>query len=123
MMMDMTNRKLSIREKIAYALGDASANIAWRGICAFLMIYYTDVFGLAPAVVGTLMFVVRLSDGISDVAMGVVGDRTKSKYGKFRPWILWTAIPLAVITVKNSYPLQGVRITIGLQIRYVKTIF
>ena len=97
MMMDMTNRKLSIREKIAYALGDASANIAWRGICAFLMIYYTDVFGLAPAVVGTLMFVVRLSDGISDVAMGVVGDRTKSKYGKFRPWILWTAIPLAVI--------------------------
>lgn len=97
MMTDMTNRKLSIREKIAYALGDASANIAWRGISAFLMIYYTDVFGLAPAVVGTLMFVVRLSDGISDVAMGVVGDRTKSKYGKFRPWVLWTAIPLAVI--------------------------
>lgn len=93
----MTDGKLSIREKIAYALGDASANIAWRGICAFLMIYYTDVFGLAPAVVGTLMFVVRLSDGISDVAMGVVGDMTKSKYGKFRPWVLWTAIPLAVI--------------------------
>ena len=89
--------KLSLREKICYALGDASANIAWRGICAFLMIYYTDVFGLLPAVVGTLFFVVRLSDGISDVAMGIIGDRTESKYGKFRPWVLWSAIPLAVI--------------------------
>ena len=89
--------KLSLREKIAYALGDASANIAWRGVSAFLMIFYTDVFGLAPGIVATLMLVVRTSDGVSDVLMGVVGDRTKSKYGKFRPWILWTAIPLGVI--------------------------
>lgn len=89
--------KISIREKLCYALGDASANIAWRGICAFLLIYYTDVFGLAPLAVGTLLFVVRLQDGISDVAMGAVCDATKSKYGKFRPWVLWTAIPLAVI--------------------------
>lgn len=92
-----TSGKISLREKICYALGDASANIAWRGICAFLMIYYTDVFGLAPAVVGTLFFVVRLSDGVSDIAMGVIGDRTESRHGKFRPWVLWTAIPLAVI--------------------------
>ena len=89
--------KPSLKEKICYALGDASANIAWRGICTFLFIYYTDVFGLDPLVVGTLMLVVRLSDGVSDVAMGVVGDMTRSKYGKFRPWVLWTAIPLAVI--------------------------
>lgn len=92
-----TTGKLSLREKIAYALGDASANIAWRGICAFLLIYYTDVFGLDPLTVGTLFFIVRLQDGISDVAMGAVCDATKSKYGKFRPWVLWTAIPLAVI--------------------------
>ncbi len=89
--------KLSIREKICYAFGDGAANIAWRGVAAFLMIYYTDVFGLSPAVVGTLMLLVRLSDGVSDVAMGAICDRTKTKYGKFRPWILWTAIPLAVI--------------------------
>ena len=89
--------KISLREKLCYALGDASANIAWRGICAFLLIYYTDVFGLDPLAVGTLFFVVRLQDGISDVAMGAVCDATKSKHGKFRPWILWTAIPLAVI--------------------------
>lgn len=89
--------KISLREKIAYALGDASANIAWRGICAFLLIYYTDVFGLDPLAVGTLFFIVRLQDGVSDVAMGAVCDATKSKYGKFRPWVLWTAIPLAAI--------------------------
>ena len=93
----MAIEKVSWWEKVSYALGDASANIAWRGICSFLMIYYTDVFGLAPAVVGVLFLVVRLSDGVSDVAMGIVGDMTKSKYGKFRPWILWTAIPMAAI--------------------------
>ncbi len=91
------NGCVSLKEKICYALGDASANIAWRGICAFLLIYYTDVFGLAPLAVGTLFFIVRLSDGVSDIAMGVIGDRTNSRHGKFRPWILWTAIPLAVI--------------------------
>ena len=93
----MSGERLSLREKICYALGDASANIAWRGVCTFLFIFYTDVFGLDPLAVGTLFFAVRLSDGVSDVAMGVIGDRTKSKYGKFRPGVLWTAIPLAVI--------------------------
>lgn len=89
--------KVSVREKIAYALGDASANIAWRGVSAFLLIFYVDVFGLTPAVAGMVLFIVRLSDGISDVAMGAIADRGKSKYGKFRPWILWTAVPLGVI--------------------------
>ncbi len=90
-------QKLSLKEKIAYALGDASANIAWRGVSTFLIIFYTDVFGLTPATVGTLMLVARTSDGVSDVLMGVVGDRTQSKYGKFRPWILWSALPLGII--------------------------
>ena len=89
--------KLSITEKIGYALGDGAANIAWRGVATFLFIFYTDVYGLHPAAVGVLMLVARFSDGISDVLMGIVGDRTKSKYGKFRPWILWTAIPMGVI--------------------------
>lgn len=89
--------KLSLKEKIAYALGDASANIAWRGVSAFLFIFYTDVFGLGPGIVATLMLLARTSDGVSDVLMGILGDRTKSKYGKFRPWILWTALPLGII--------------------------
>lgn len=89
--------KLKLSEKIGYALGDGAANIAWRAVATFLFIFYTDVFGLHPAAVGVLMLVARFSDGISDVLMGIIGDRTKSKYGKFRPWILWTAIPLAAI--------------------------
>ncbi|PKQ45055.1 MFS transporter [Confluentibacter flavum] len=91
------NNKVSLKEKIGYALGDGAANIAWRGVATFLFIFYTDVFGLAPITVGVLMLVARSSDGISDILMGIIGDRTNSKYGKFRPWILWTAIPLGVI--------------------------
>lgn len=89
--------KLKIREKIGYALGDGAANIAWRGVSTFLLFFYTDVFGITAAAAGILLFIARLSDGISDVAMGVIGDRTTSKYGKFRPWILWSAIPLGII--------------------------
>ncbi|KGL63125.1 MFS transporter [Polaribacter sp. Hel1_85] len=88
--------KVPLKEKIGYALGDGAANIAWRGVAAFLFIFYTDVFGLHPATVGLLMLISRFSDGISDILMGIIGDRTKSKYGKFRPWILWTAVPLGI---------------------------
>ncbi|WP_147678115.1 MFS transporter [Algibacter pacificus] len=93
----MNINKISISEKIGYALGDGAANIAWRGVATFLFVFYTDVFGLSPVTVGVLFLVARFSDGISDILMGIIGDRTKSKYGKFRPWILWTAIPLGVI--------------------------
>jgi len=100
--------KISIREKIGYALGDGAANIAWRGVSTFLLIFYTDVFGLNPAAVGVLLFVARFSDGVSDIAMGIIGDRTKSKYGKFRPWILWTAIPMgAVLSLLFTAPDLG----------------
>lgn len=88
--------KLSFFEKAGYALGDGAANIAWRGVATFLFIFYTDVFGLTPGSVGLLMLIARSSDGFSDILMGVVGDRTNTKYGKFRPWILWTAVPLGV---------------------------
>jgi GPH family glycoside/pentoside/hexuronide:cation symporter len=88
--------KLSLKEKLGYALGDGAANIAWRGVATFLFIFYTDVFGLNPAVVGLLMLIARSGDGIIDIIMGIICDRTNSKYGKFRPWILWTAIPLGV---------------------------
>jgi glycoside/pentoside/hexuronide:cation symporter, GPH family len=89
--------KIKIKEKIGYALGDGAANIAWRGVATFLFVFYTDVFGISPVAVGLLMLVARFSDGISDILMGVIGDRTNTKYGKFRPWILWTAIPLGIV--------------------------
>jgi GPH family glycoside/pentoside/hexuronide:cation symporter len=91
------DQKLNVKEKAGYALGDGAANIAWRGVATFLIVFYTDVFGLNPAAVGLLMLIARSSDGVSDVIMGIIGDRTNSKYGKFRPWILWTAVPLGVI--------------------------
>ena len=94
--MNLINQKLKITEKIGYALGDGAANIAWRGVSTFLFIFYTDVFGLNPAAVGLLLLIARFSDGVSDILMGIIGDRTNSKYGKFRPWILWTAIPMGV---------------------------
>lgn len=89
--------KLALKEKLGYALGDGAANIAWRGVATFLFVFYTDVFGLNPAAVGLLMLIARSSDGIIDILMGIVCDRTNTRYGKFRPWILWTAIPLGVM--------------------------
>ena len=94
--MELSKTKISLKEKIGYALGDGAANIAWRGVATFLFIFYTDVFGLTPETAGLVLLFARSSDGISDVIMGIIGDRTQSKYGKFRPWILWTAIPLGL---------------------------
>lgn len=91
------SNKLPLREKLGYALGDGAANIAWRGVATFLFVFYTDVFGISPVTVGLLMLVARFSDGISDVLMGIIGDRTETQYGKFRPWILWTAFPLGIV--------------------------
>ena len=89
--------KLTIREKIGYALGDGAANIAWRGVATFLFLFYTDVYGIDPITVGLLFLVARSSDGFADILMGILGDRTNTKHGKFRPWILWTALPLGII--------------------------
>jgi GPH family glycoside/pentoside/hexuronide:cation symporter len=94
--MNFSDQPLKFSEKFGYALGDGAANIAWRGVSTFLFIFYTDVFGLHPGTVGLLMLIARFGDGIIDVLMGIVCDRTNTKYGKFRPWILWTAIPLGI---------------------------
>ncbi|MFC2136739.1 MFS transporter [Bacteroidota bacterium] len=88
---------ISLKEKIGYALGDAGTNIAWRTMSTFLLIFYIDVYGLAPAAAGVLLLVARLSDGVTDIIMGIIGDRTRTKTGQFRPWILWTALPFGVI--------------------------
>jgi Na+/melibiose symporter-like transporter len=86
-----------LKEKIGYALGDAGTNIAWRTMSTFLLIFYTDVYGLPAAAAGVLLLITRLSDGITDIIMGIIGDRTQTDKGKFRPWILWTAVPFGAI--------------------------
>lgn len=90
---------LSVGEKIGYGLGDTASNLVWRTLIFFLPIFYTDVFGLSAAAVGTLMLVCRIGDGVTDFFMGVIADRTNTRWGKFRPWILWTALPFGIMTV------------------------
>jgi len=93
------NNRLTLKEKIAYASGDVASNFYWRVIDVFLFIFYTDVFGISAAAVGTLMLVTRLIDAFSDPLMGALADRTKTRFGKFRPYLLWGIIPIAAAGV------------------------
>ncbi|PXW02653.1 sugar (glycoside-pentoside-hexuronide) transporter [Pantoea ananatis] len=92
-----TQSALSLREKIGYGLGDAGGTVITCLITNFLTFFYTDVFGLTPALVGTLFMVLRVFDAVSDPVMGVIADRTHSRWGRFRPWQLWLAVPLGLI--------------------------
>jgi GPH family glycoside/pentoside/hexuronide:cation symporter len=86
---------LSWSEKIGYAVGDTASCLYWQTFSMFLMIFYTDTFGLAPAAVGTMFLVSRFWDAAIDPVMGMVADRTTTRHGKFRPWILWGILPFA----------------------------
>lgn len=88
-----TTEKISFREKFCYGLGDASLNIFMGFTMMFLTIFYTDVFKLNPVVMGTLFLSVRFIDAISDPLCGIISDRTKSKLGRYRPWLLLAAVP------------------------------
>ena len=91
-----TNKGLSIFERFAYGCGDFGCNIIYTAMSVFLLKYYVDYAGVSAAAVGTIMLISRLFDGVSDLIMGIIVDRTKSKHGKARPWILRMAIPFAV---------------------------
>mgnify|MGYP001052285405 FL=1 len=91
--------KLSVREKIGYGLGDAGGTVITCLIMNFLTFFYTDIFGLTPALVGTLFMALRVFDAISDPVMGIIADRTQSRWGRFRPWQLWIALPIGIIGV------------------------
>ena len=93
------SQKISLKEKIGYSFGDTAANIVWRTLTSFLLIFYTDVIGIPAASVGLLLLLTRLSDGVTDVIMGLIADRTNSRHGKFRPWILWTAFPFGLLLI------------------------
>jgi len=93
------NAKLSFLERLAYGLGDYSANLVYSSISAFLLVYYTDVLGVAATTAGSVMAISKIFDGVSDLIMGRIVDNTRSKWGKARPWIIRMSIPLAVCTV------------------------
>ncbi|MBU2986045.1 glycoside-pentoside-hexuronide (GPH):cation symporter [Saccharophagus degradans] len=90
---------LSVKEKVAYGLGDTASNIVFQTVMLFLAFFYTDIFGISPAVVGTMFIVVRVLDAITDPLMGGLADRTNTKWGKFRPYLLWLAVPFGLISV------------------------
>jgi len=95
--------KLSLREKVSYGFGDFASCLYWKSISDFLSIFYTDVLGITAAAAGTLQGVSRSFDAIFDIVIGMLGDRTKSRWGKFRPYLLFTCLPMAVVGVLTFY--------------------
>jgi len=87
------------KECLAYALGDTATNLVWRTLMTFLGFFYVSVYGISPEAMGWILLISRIGDGLSDIVMGVAADRTQTRWGKFRPWILWTALPFGIMTV------------------------
>ena len=90
------SQTLSTKEKIGYGLGDTASNFVFHVVNVFLLTYYTVVLELPPAAIGTMFVVCRLWDAISDPLMGALADRTQTRLGKFRPYVLWFAIPFGL---------------------------
>lgn len=91
-----TTRPLSLWEKFGYGSGDFAANLYIQMFGFFLLFYYTDVYGISPGVVGALMLASKVLDAVSDPAMGLIADRTRSRWGRYRPYLLWGAIPFGI---------------------------
>jgi GPH family glycoside/pentoside/hexuronide:cation symporter len=91
--------RLSFVEKAGYSLGDAAANFVFMTMILFQLTFYTDTLGITAAAAGTLLLVGRLWDAFFDPLMGVLADRTKTRWGKFRPWVLWTAVPWGIVMI------------------------
>lgn len=94
-----TNSMIKFKEKIGYGFGDMASSMFWKLFGSYLMIFYTDVFGLSATVVGTMFLVTRIWDSAFDPIVGVIADRTHSRWGKFRPYLLYLAVPFAIIGV------------------------
>ena len=91
-----TIKPLSTWEKFGYGSGDFAANLYLQMFGFFLLFYYTDVYGISPGVVGVLMLLSKVLDAVSDPAMGLIADRTRSRWGRYRPYLLWGAIPFGI---------------------------
>jgi GPH family glycoside/pentoside/hexuronide:cation symporter len=96
--MPETTERLSFREKLSYGLGDAASNFFFQFVGQFGLFYYTDIFKLPPAVAGTMFLIVRVLDAVLDPLVGIVADRTRSRWGKYRPWLLFGAVPYGLLT-------------------------
>lgn len=90
--------KPALSEKLGYGMGDTASNIVFQGVNILLLYFYTDVVGLSPATVGTIFVAVRIWDAFNDPLMGILADRTQTRHGKYRPYLLWMAVPFGLIT-------------------------
>lgn len=97
--MSTDNTKLRLREKLAFGFGDLASVLYWQTFMVYLTYFYTDVFGIAAAAAGTMIGLSRSLDAIFDPVMGMLADRTKTRWGKFRPFLLWFCVPFAVVGV------------------------
>jgi len=93
----LLKEKISLKEKIGYSFGDLASNLYFQVWVMFLMYFYTDVFGISAAAVGTMFLITRLWDAVNDPVMGMLADRTKTRWGKFRPYLLWCALPFGIL--------------------------
>ncbi len=91
--------KLSTKEKFSYGLGDLASNLVFAALSSFIVIFWTDVAGIAAASTGMIILISKIWDGINDPIMGFIVDKTKSKQGKARPWLIWASIPFAISAV------------------------
>jgi glycoside/pentoside/hexuronide:cation symporter, GPH family len=97
--MQKTSSVLPFKEKIAYGFGDLASVLYWQTFMLYMVYFYTDVFIIPVAAAATMFLVTRIFDGINDPVMGMIADRTNTRWGKFRPWLLWLAVPLAIAGV------------------------
>jgi glycoside/pentoside/hexuronide:cation symporter, GPH family len=90
---------LSWRERIGYGVGDTGFNFYWTNLSAFLLFFYTEVFGITAAVAGSMMMIVKCINAFTDAGLGAIADRTQTRYGKYRPFLIWGAVPLCLSAV------------------------
>lgn len=93
----------TLSEKIGYGLGDMSSSMFWKIFSYYLPIFYTNVFGLNPAHAAMLLLVTKLYDAVSDPVMGIIADRTTTRWGRYRPYLLWIALPFGIIGTLSFY--------------------
>ncbi len=94
---------IKLKEKVGYGFGDMASSMFWKIFGMYLLFFYTKVFGISPAAAGTMFLVTRIWDSVNDPLMGILADRTHTRWGKYRPYLLWFAIPFAVMGVVTFY--------------------
>ena len=97
--MSNSTQKISVIEKIGYSLGDLSANLIFQTLMTFLAFFYTDVYKIPPGTASFIIFFGGMFGAFFNPIMGIIADRTTTRWGKFRPWILWTAVPFGAMAI------------------------